>query len=89
MKRTVIVLSVILALSIFISVLCGTVFAVESDSFVLEGATVEMDGIHDQTVEIVFYGTSPDTYTSIQGAISKTAIDHAEIALTDLSFAAD
>ena len=87
MKRTVIVLSVILALSIFISVLCGTVFAVESDSFVLEGATVEMDGIHDQTVEIVFYGTSPDTYTSIQGAISKTAIDHAEIALTDLSFA--
>ncbi|MBE6676211.1 MAG: hypothetical protein E7594_05145 [Ruminococcaceae bacterium] len=85
MKRTVIVLSVILALSIFISVLCGTVFAVESDSFVLEGATVEMDGIQDQTVEIVFYGTVPNIYYSLDGAFSLEAGNEG-IRLIDLCF---
>ena len=85
MKRTVIVLSVILALSIFISVLCGTVWAVESDSFVLEGATVEMDGIHDQTVEIVFYGTVPNIYYSLEGAFSLEAGNEG-IRLIDLCF---
>ncbi len=85
MKRTVIVLSVILALSIFISVLCGTVWAVESDSFVLEGATVEMDGIHDQTVEIVFYGTVPNIYCSLNGAFSLEAGNEG-IRLIDLCF---
>lgn len=87
MKRTAIVLSVILALSIFAAVLCSTVFALDTESFVLEGASVAVDGTQDREVKIAFYATSPDTYISIQGAFSKTATDHAEIILTDLCFA--
>ncbi len=87
MKRTAIVLSVILALSILSAVLCSTVFALDTDSFVLEGDSVEVDGTRDQEVKIVFYGTKTKTYISLEGEFSATANDQAGIVLTDLSFA--
>ena len=87
MKRTYIVLSVILALSVLSAVLCSTVFALDTDSFVLEGASVEVDGTNDKEVKVIFYGTSSETYISLEGEFSATATNQTSIILKDLNYA--
>ena len=84
MKRKV--LSLILAALMLISILPTSVYAVSEGDFSLTGGTVTVDGIVDQTIDVVFQANSETTVVAFEGVFSTTEVEATEyIKLTKLT----
>jgi len=84
MKRKV--LSLLLAALMLISILPMSVFAVSEGDFSLTGGAVTVDGIVDQTINVVFQANSETTVVAFEGVFAKTETADTEyIKLTKLT----
>lgn len=66
------VFSLFLAAIMLLSMIPGTVIAVEKSDFALIGGEVTVDGTADKTVDVVFQASNAVTVTGFEGVFSKT-----------------